>query len=300
MTQNKANTKKSKSSLYEHLTIEPKWQAKWEKEKVYQPDLDTASSAKVSKASSVSHKNSSFAKVSKERPFYNLMMFPYPSAEGLHVGSMYAFGGVDIYGRFKRMIGYEVFEPMGLDGFGIHSENHAIKTNTHPIEHAERTEKNFYRQLHAIGNSFAWENKVETYDPDYYRWTQWIFVELFKSGLAYKKNSPVNFCPSCKTVLSDEQVIDGQCERCGSVVEKRDLEQWFFRITKYAEPLLNNIKELNWTEKVKLAQRNWIGKSEGVRFKFSQTENVPSVEVFTTAIDTVYGVTFVVISPEHP
>lgn len=297
MSKNKAKSEKITIKKYDHSAIEPKWQAKWEKESVYQPDFDSANSEMASKES----KNEAKKKSKKSKgPFYNLMMFPYPSAEGLHVGSMYAFGGVDVYGRFKRMMGYEVFEPIGLDGFGIHSENHAIKTNTHPVDHAKRTQENFYRQLHAIGNSYAWKNKLETYDPDYYQWTQWIFVQLFKSGLAYKKNSPVNFCPSCKTVLSDEQVIDGTCERCGSVIEKRDLEQWFFKITKYAEPLLNNIKDLNWSEKVKLAQKNWIGKSEGVRFRFSQTEHVPSVEVFTTAITTVFGVTFVVISPEHP
>lgn len=297
MPQNKAKGGLHKKKIYDHLTIEPKWQAKWEKERVYQPAFEAANQT-VSSKDEVSKVKKS--KTSHKKPFYNLMMFPYPSAEGLHVGSMYAFGGVDVFGRFKRMKGYEVFEPIGLDGFGIHSENHAIKTNTHPIDHAKRTQKNFYRQLHAIGNSFAWDNKVETYEPDYYRWTQWIFVQLFKSGLAYKKNSPVNFCPSCKTVLSDEQVIDGKCERCNSVVEKRDLEQWFFRITNYAEKLLSNIKDLDWSEKVRLAQKNWIGKSEGVRFKFSQTKHVPNVEVFTTAIDTVFGVTFVVISPEHP
>src|SRR5437868_13488336 len=159
MTQNKTKLKKSKRPAYEPLKIEPKWQAKWENERVYQPKLDTASSAKGSGQSSSSH----------GKPFYNLMMFPYPSAEGLHVGSMYAFGGVDVFGRFKRMMGYQVFEPIGLDGFGIHSENNAIKTNTHPIEHAERIETNFYRQLHAIGNSFAWETTLETYDPLSYR-----------------------------------------------------------------------------------------------------------------------------------
>jgi leucyl-tRNA synthetase len=289
MTRNEAVTKKVKRPVYDPVSIEPKWQAKWEKEKVYQPDLDTASPSKGSGHSSSKH----------IKPFYNLMMFPYPSAEGLHVGSMYAFGGVDIYGRFKRMMGYQVFEPMGLDGFGIHSENHAIKTNTHPIEHAERTEKNFYRQLHEIGNSFAWENKVETYDPDYYRWTQWLFVQLFKSGLAYKKNSPVNFCPSCKTVLSDEQVIDGKCERCGSIVEKRDLEQWFFRITRYAETLLANIAHLDWSERVRLAQKNWIGKKEGINITYKIDDGEETVTIFTTRPDTNFGATFIALAPEH-
>ena len=284
----KVDISKQKKKIYDHLTIEPKWQAKWEKGGVYQPGLDAANTKKKSGAASNKAK----------KPFYNLMMFTYPSAEGLHVGSMYAFGGVDAYGRFKRMTGYEVFEPMGLDGFGIHSENHAIKTNTHPVDHAKRTEENFYKQLHAIGNSYAWDNKVETYDPDYYRWTQWIFVQLFKSGLAYKKNSPVNFCPSCKTVLSDEQVIDGKCERCGSVVEKRDLEQWFFKITQYAEQLLGNIKDLNWTEKVKLAQRNWIGKKSGIDITYKMVEHDEDIVCFTTT-PVNFGATFLVIAPEH-
>lgn len=274
MKQSEAKIKKEK---YAPQSIELKWQSVWKKEGVYQPNLETA-----------------------KRPFYNLMMFPYPSAEGLHMGSIYTFTGVDAYGRFKRMQGYDVFEPIGLDGFGINAENHAIKTNTHPIEHAERTEENFYRQLHETGNGFAWDNKLETYHPDYYRWTQWLFTELFKAGLAYRNESPVNFCPSCKTVLADEQVIDGQCERCGSVVEKRKLEQWFFRITNYAERLLNNIPELNWTEKVKTAQKNWIGKKIGVNisYRIDGLEN-ETLTVFTTRPDTNFGATFVAIAPEH-
>ena len=261
---------------YDPLTIEQYWQSKWEEAGVYQPDLANA-----------------------KKPFYNLMMFPYPSAEGLHVGSVFAFSGVDIYGRFKRMQGNDVFEPIGLDGFGIHSENHAIKTGVHPISHAKSTENNFYRQLREIGNSFDWKAKLETYDPHYYRWTQWLFIQLFKAGLAYRKKAEVNWCPSCKTVLADEQVIDGQCERCGSVVARRDLEQWFFRITKYADRLLNNIDSLNWAEKVKTAQRNCIGKSEGARIEFKIKDSKLKIEVFTTRPDTLSGATFLVLSPEH-
>ncbi|HSX08590.1 MAG TPA: class I tRNA ligase family protein [Candidatus Saccharimonadales bacterium] len=296
MSTNKAKETSQTKKIYNPSSIELKWQAKWEKEGVYQPDFDSAKPQIASKESKAEAKK----KGKQTRiPYYNLMMFPYPSAEGLHVGSMYAFGGVDVNGRYKRMRGYEVFEPMGLDGFGIHSENHAIKTNDHPVDHAKRTQENFYRQLHAIGNSYAWENKLETYDPDYYRWTQWIFVQLFKSGLAYKKNSPVNFCPSCKTVLSDEQVIDGQCERCGTVVEKRDLEQWFFKITKYAESLLNNIKDLNWSEKVRVAQRNWIGKKSGINITYQIPNFHETVTIFTTRPDTNYGATFIALAPEH-
>ncbi|MDO8460855.1 MAG: leucine--tRNA ligase [bacterium] len=275
---------KLKISKYVPSEIESKWQVMWEKSKVYSPNLDSAK------------KPFGFA---QGKPFYNLMMFPYPSAEGMHVGNMYAFTGSDIYGRFKRMQGFNVFEPIGLDGFGIHSENYAIKVGKHPKEQAKVSEANFYRQLHATGNGFDWSRTVETYDPDYYKWTQWIFIQLFKAGLAYRKKSPVNFCPSCKTVLADEQVIDGKCERCSSIVEKKDLEQWFFKITTYADRLLNNLKDLDWTPKVKIAQENWIGRSEGARIEFKVQSSKFKVQVFTTAIDTIYGVTFMAISPEH-
>ncbi len=230
---------------YDFGKIEAKWQRKWQAENVYEPRLKSA-----------------------KKPFFNLMMFPYPSAEGLHVGNMYAFTGADIYGRFKRMQGNDVFEPIGLDGFGIHSENYALKIGTHPAKQSKISEKNFYRQLREIGNGFAWASKLETYDPEYYKWTQWIFAEMFKKGLAHRKKQAVNWCPSCKTVLADEQVINGKCERCGTVVVKKDLEQWFFRITKYADRLLSDLKNLDWSERVKIAQENWIGRSEGAEIEF--------------------------------
>ncbi len=297
------------SNMYNFSKIEKKWQKRWLTKKVYEPDLKKA-----------------------KKPFYNLMMFPYPSAEGLHVGNMYAFVGTDVYGRLKRMQGYDVFEPIGLDGFGIHSENYAIKIGRHPMNQAKISEKNFYRQLQMIGNGFAWNERLETYDPDYYKWTQWIFTQMFKRGLAYRKKSPVNWCPSCKTVLADEQVIEkskiqlkvqnkqnvqtgkvGVCERCETQVIKKELEQWFFRITKYADKLLNNLNKIDWSEKVKIAQRNWIGKSEGAIIKFPisnfQFSNKSQkfdgqnpnhyLEVFTTRLDTLFGVTFMVISPER-
>ena len=306
--------KKTSKKPYDHASIELKWQSIWTKERTYQPGGD---SAKNSRILGNTEGDLPSGKAQNLLPFYNLMMFPYPSAEGLHVGSVYAFGGADVYGRYKRMTGYDVFEPIGLDGFGIHSENHAIKTGSHPIDHAKRTEDNFYRQLHSFGNSYAWDNTLETYDPRYYKWTQWLFVQLFKSGLAYRKKSPVNYCPTCKTVLADEQVVDGKCERCNSIVEKRDLEQWYFKITNYAERLLNNIESLNWTDKVKIAQKSWIGKSEGARIAFHvisseanpaqrdassstpRNEDYP-IEVFTTRPDTLYGATFLVVAPEHP
>ncbi len=268
--------------MYPFAKVENKWRKKWLKDKTYEPDLKRA-----------------------KKPFYNLMMFPYPSAEGLHVGNMYAFTGTDVYGRFKRMQGYDVFEPIGLDGFGIHSENYAIKIGRHPVEQAKKSEKNFYRQLQMIGNGFAWDEHLETYDPEYYRWTQWIFVQMFKNGLAYRKKSPVNWCPSCKTVLADEQVINGKCERCSNETIRKDLEQWFFRITKYADKLLKNLDKIDWSGKVKIAQRNWIGKSEGATVTFplidikGQKDGKHSLEVFTTRPDTIFGATFMVISPER-
>ena len=230
---------------YNPKKIETKWKARWLSAKIYEPDF--------------SHGKS---------PFYNLMMFPYPSAEGLHIGGVRTFTGVDIYGRFKRMQGLDVFEPIGLDGFGIHSENYALKIGKHPAKLATVTEKNFYRQLSEIGNGFAWQERLETYDPEYYKWTQWIFIQLFKRGLAYRKKAAVNWCPSCKTVLADEQVVAGKCERCSSAVDKRELEQWFFKITDYAERLLQNIEKIDWDAKVKIAQKNWIGKSEGAEIDF--------------------------------
>lgn len=274
---------------YNPSEIEQKWQKIWVEQKTYSPDIDNAKS-----------------------PFYNLMMFPYPSAEGLHVGNMYAFTGADIYGRFKRMQGNDVLEPIGLDGFGIHSENYALKIGKHPKEQAEKSQENFYRQLKSIGNGFDLTRTLETYDPEYYKWTQWLFITLFKSGLAYRKKAEVNWCPSCLTVLSDEQVIDGKCERCGTEVVKKELEQWFFRITDYAQRLLDNIDPpaggLDWTERVKIAQRNWIGRSEGAEISFelvadSLEDNseikLKAIKVFTTRPDTLYGATFMVLSPEH-
>src|SRR3989338_3217107 len=235
---------------YDPKNIEAKWRKRWLAARTYEPDFKRA-----------------------KRPYYLLMMFPYPSAEGLHIGGVRTFTGVDIFGRFMRMRGHDVFEPIGLDGFGIHSENFALKTERHPMKLAAITEKNFYRQLGAIGNVLAREDRLETYDPNYCRWTQWIFAEMFRKGLAYRKKSAVNWCPSCKTVLADEQVIAGECERCGTKVEKKDLEQWFFRITDYAERLLNNLEKIDWAEKVKNAQRNWIGRSEGAEIDFDIPDN---------------------------
>lgn len=269
-------SKISKSS-YGPSKIESKWQSVWEKEGIFSPNLDKA-----------------------KKPYYNLMMFPYPSAEGLHVGNMYAFTGADVWGRFMRMQGYDVFEPIGLDGFGIHSENYAIRVGEHPAKLAKKTEKRFYAQLRATGNAYDWRRTLETYDPDYYRWTQWIFVQMFKRGLAYRKKSPVNWCPSCKTVLADEQVIGGRCERCDQQVEKRELEQWFFKITDYADKLLEDLARINWSEKVKIAQRNWIGRKEGITIRYKVLNSRFRIGCWTSRPDTNFGATFIVLAPEHP
>jgi leucyl-tRNA synthetase len=263
--------------VYDHKKIEERWRGRWLKNKIYQPDLKKA-----------------------KRPFYNLMMFPYPSAEGLHVGNMYAFTGADVHGRFARMQGYDVFEPIGLDGFGIHSENYALKVGRHPAQQAKITEKHFYEQLGMIGNGFAWDNRLETYDPEYYRWTQWLFVQMYKKGLAYRGKGLVNWCPSCQTVLADEQVEGGVCERCKTEVIKKEMEQWFFKITAYADRLLANLDKIDWPKKIKIAQRNWIGKSKGLSIKFQTPNSKFQIEVWTKFWETVFGTTFLVLAPEHP
>ncbi len=263
---------------YQPDQVEAKWQARWTERGTNEPDLDRA-----------------------ERPFYNLMMFPYPSAEGLHVGNMFAFTGSDVFGRFKRLQGYDVFEPIGFDAFGIHSENYAIKVGVHPAELIPRNIANFRRQLMRIGGMFDWRHELATTDPAYYKWTQWLFLQLYKAGKAYKKKAAVNWCPSCKTVLANEQVEGGLCERCGSVVEQRFLEQWFFRITDYVGRLLENLDDssrMDWSATTTTAQRNWIGRSEGAELDFAVDKG--TLTVYTTRPDTVFGATFMVLAPEHP
>jgi len=232
------------------------------------------------------------------------MMFPYPSAEGLHVGNTYAFTGADVHGRFCRLQGFDVFEPMGFDAFGIHSENFAIKKGIHPRVLIKKNVDNFRKQLKGLGCIFDWRYEVDTTKPEYYKWTQWLFLQLFHNGLAYRKKAPVDWCPSCKTVLADEQVISGRCERCDSEVIQKETEQWFFKITKYAEKLLKNLKRIDWSERTKTAQRNWIGRSQGSLIKFkiikeSSGKEIRDLEVFTTRPDTLFGATYLVIAPEH-
>ncbi len=264
---------------YQPDLVEAKWQARWAERHTNEPDLDGA-----------------------KRPFYNLMMFPYPSAEGLHVGNMFAFTGSDVFGRFKRLQGYDVFEPIGFDAFGIHSENYAIKVGINPAELIPKNIANFRRQLRRIGGMFDWRHELSTTDPAYYKWTQWIFLQLLKAGKAYKKAAAVNWCPKDKTVLANEQVINGRCERCDTLVEQRTLEQWFFRITAYADRLLRNLDDrskMDWPDSTVTAQRNWLGRSEGAEIEFP-LEHGKSIRVYSTRPDTLFGATFMVLAPEHP
>ncbi len=263
---------------YDPQAIEARWQAYWEKTGLHTTDL-----------------------AQTENKYYTLMMFPYPSAEGLHTGNVFAFTGVDIQGRFRRLLGRNVFEPIGFDAFGIHSENFALKVGTHPMRLIPSNVANFRRQLKRMGLMVDWLREVLTTDPDYYRWTQWIFIKLFERGLAYRAKAPVNWCPACQTVIADEQVIGGYCERHpDALVEKRDMEQWFFRITDYAQRLLDNLSWIDWSETTKRAQTNWIGRSEGAELRFPVPGRPDSIRVFTTRPDTVFGATYMVLSPENP
>jgi len=261
---------------YDPQAVEARWQQRWAERHTNEPDLDRPA-----------------------RPFYNLMMFPYPSAEGLHVGNMFAFTGADIFGRFQRLQGFDVFEPMGFDAFGIHSENYALSVGTHPGKLIPQNIATFRRQLGRFGGMFDWRHELATTDPGYYQWTQWLFLQLFKGGLAYRKRAAVNWCPKDKTVLANEQVINGRCERCDTPVEQRFLDQWFFRITDYAERLLKNLDSLDWSASTIALQRNWIGKSDGAELVF-RTPAEQAITVFTTRPDTVFGATYLVMAPEHP
>ena len=262
---------------YTPALVEPKWRARWAERGTNHAALESA-----------------------ERPFYALMMFPYPSAEGLHVGNLFAFTGSDISARYHRLLGHDVFQPLGYDAFGIHSENYALKVGAHPMELTPKNVANFQRQLERAGLMVDWRQKVDTSSPDYYKWTQWVFLQLYKQGLAYKKAAAVNWCPTDMTVLANEQVEGGLCERCGTPVEQRFLEQWFFRISAYAERLLNNLEWLDWSPITKSAQKNWIGRSEGAELSFRVAGHDETVTVFTTRPDTIFGATYLVLAPEHP
>jgi len=267
----------ARTTRYDHRAIEAKWRERWEASGIYRTDIANA-----------------------PRPFYNLMMFPYPSAEGLHIGNVFTYTGVDIHGRFRAMQGHDVFEPFGYDAFGIHSENFALKQNVHPMTLIPANIARFREQMKRLGTRIDWSREVDTTDPQYYRWTQWLFVQLFKRGLAEKRLAPVNWCPSCKTVLANEQVIAGHCERCSTEITHRDLAQWFLKITDYAERLHKNLDWIDWAEVVKTAQRNWIGRSEGLETSFPVEGSDERITFFTTRPDTIFGVTFMVLAPEHP
>lgn len=257
--------------------VESKWQKIWADTGLYKFNRD---------------------RVDKKR--YVLEMFSYPSGAKLHAGHWYNYGPADSYARFKRMQGYEVFQPMGFDAFGLPAENYAIKTGIHPHDSTMKNIATMEEQLKKIGAMYDWDYEVCTCLPEYYKWTQWLFLQLYKHGLAYRKAAPVNWCPSCNTVLANEQVIQGECERCGSTVVRKNLTQWFFKITDYADELLEGLDKLDWPEKTKLMQKNWIGKSYGGEIEFAVKGREEKFRVFTTRADTAFGVTYVVLAPENP
>ncbi len=255
--------------------IDLKWQKKWKEDELYK-----------------------FDSKSKKEKFYALEMFSYPSGAKLHLGHWFNFAPADSFTRFKKMQGYNVFHPMGFDAFGLPAENYAIKTGIHPEDSTKKNIETMKKQLEEMGGSYDWDYSVETCMPNYYKWTQWIFTKLYEAGLAYKKEAPVNWCNSCKTVLANEQVIDCKCERCGTVIERKKLAQWFFKITDYAEELLECLKDIDWPESTKKVQINWIGKSKGSEAKFKIENTDLELTVFTTRVDTINGVTYVVVAPE--
>ncbi len=263
--------------MYDHAEIEAKWQAIWEQRKAFLTPEDAA-----------------------KTKYYCLDMFPYPSGDGLHIGHTRIYTASDIISRLKRAQGYSVLHPMGWDAFGLPTENYAIKTGTQPKVITEQNINTFRRQMRQHGFSYDWSREVNTTDPHYYKWTQWIFLQLFKQGLAYQDTVAINWCPKDKTGLANEEVVNGRCDRCGTVVERREMQQWLLKITDYAEQLLADLKNLDWPEKIKRMQVNWIGKSEGMRVKFEIASDVNTkVEVFTTRPDTLFGATYLVLAPEH-
>lgn len=262
--------------MYNFKESEEKWRKYWRENNIYKFDR------------------------SRNDKIYQLEMFSYPSGAKLHMGHWYNYSVPDAWGRFKRMTGHNVFNPMGFDAFGLPAENYAIKTGVHPKDSTEKNIETMIKQIEAIGGIFDWDNDVITCREDYYKWTQWMFLKLYEHGLAYKKEAPVNFCPSCNTVLANEQVVQGECERCGSVVLRKNLNQWFFKITDYAEELLSGLDDIDWPLKTKSLQKNWIGKSTGANVTFGVKDNGKTFDVFTTRVDTLYGCTYCVLAPENP
>lgn len=260
---------------YNHTEIEQKWKERWSQAQLYKtPENGTDK-------------------------YYCLDMFPYPSGAGLHVGHVEGYTATDIVSRFMRMQGKDVLHPMGWDAFGLPAENYAIKTGVAPRTTTTKAIETFKSQIDNLGLSYDWDREIGTHDPDYYKWTQWLFLQLYKHGLAYRKNAPVNWCPTDQTVLANEQVIDGKCERCDTEVVQRDMEQWFFKITDYADRLIDDLDKIDWPESTKLGQVNWIGRSEGALVKFQINQIDEPLEIFTTRVDTIFGATFLVIAPEN-
>ncbi|MDP9350185.1 MAG: leucine--tRNA ligase [Chloroflexota bacterium] len=278
MAQSTETTAARSQERFDPQEIEKTWRERWEESGLYRTDL-----------------------TDQRTKYYNLMEFPYPSAEGLHVGHVYTYSGADTNGRFKCMQGLNVFQPMGFDAFGIHSENYALKVGVNPMDLTARTVARYRNeQMSRIGAMWDWTHEVNTSQPEYYRWTQWLFLQMYKAGLAVRKSAPVNWCPKDLTVLANEQVIDGRCERCDTEVVQREMTQWFFRITEYADRLLYGLDTLDWPEVSKRLQRNWIGRSEGADLVFEVEGTGEPIGVFTTRPDTVFGATYVVLAPEHP
>ncbi len=264
-------------TAYEPQKIEPKWQKIWNDEKAFAATEDYT-----------------------KPKYYALVEFPYPSGQGLHVGHPRPYTALDIVSRKRRMEGYNVLFPMGWDAFGLPTENYAIKNHIHPRIVTERNVEHFKQQLHSLGYSFDWDREVNTTDPDYYRWTQWIFLKLFKAGLAYKTEMPINWCTSCKVGLANEEVVNGRCERCGAEVVRRMQTQWMLKITAYADKLIDGLDSVDYIERVKVSQKNWIGRSTGAEVDFSIEDSDDKLRIYTTRPDTIFGATYMVVSPEHP
>lgn len=265
------------SELYNHKVVEKKWQDVWDDEKAFAATNDYT-----------------------KPKYYALVEFPYPSGQGLHVGHPRPYTALDIVARKRRMQGYNVLYPMGWDAFGLPTENYAIKNKIHPKIVTENNVKRFKDQLHSLGYSFDWDREINTTDPNYYKWTQWIFLKLFKAGLAYKKEMPINWCTSCKVGLANEEVVNGVCERCGAPVVRKVKSEWMLKITDYAQKLIDGLEDVDYIERVKVSQKNWIGKSQGAEVDFSISGKEDKLRVYTTRCDTLFGATYMVVSPEHP
>ena len=265
------------AELYNHKVVEPKWQKVWDEEKAFAATND----------------------YSKPK-FYALVEFPYPSGQGLHVGHPRPYTALDIVARKRRMQGYNVLYPMGWDAFGLPTENFAIKNNIHPKIVTKNNVARFKDQLHSLGYSFDWDREINTTDPEYYKWTQWIFLKLFKEGLAYKKEMPINWCPSCKVGLANEEVVGGCCERCGAEVVRKVKSEWMLKITEYADKLIDGLDGVDYVERVKVSQKNWIGRSNGAEVDFPLAGKEDKLRIYTTRCDTLFGVTYMVVAPEHP